>query len=93
VVFARASLDVNDTNFTNGPDAVVTSSNEANLYFVGVVQLLEANVYHRKIFSLAAAYGGVLPRASKLVFKNETGVALNDGSVRISEVWGVSATV
>ena len=46
---------------------------------------------HQKVFSLAAAYGGVLPAASKLVLKNDLGVALTAAEVKIAEVWGVSA--
>jgi hypothetical protein len=90
VVFAQASLD--GTNFTSGPTSLTTTTDEPDLYFVGTVPVNQAGT-HRKIFSLAAAYGGTLPHTSRLVFKNDMGVAITNTTaaiVQYSEVWGLA---
>jgi hypothetical protein len=91
LVFAQASLDTG-SNFTTGPTSGTSNTNEANLYYVGVLPLNTSNTAQRKIFSLATAYGGTLPIASKIVFKNDSGAALSATAgnhiVRYSEVWG-----
>ena len=90
VVFAQASLD--GTNFTSGPTSGTTTTDEADLYLVGVLPVNQAGT-HRKIFSLAAAYGGTLPHTSRLVFKNDMNVAITNTTaavVQYSEVWGVA---
>lgn len=88
VVFAKGSLD--GTNFGSGPESATTATtNESDLHYVGSVPMNDTTA-HRKIFSLAAAYGGVLPAATKLVFKNDLGVTLTAGTVQVSEVWGVA---
>jgi len=52
------------------------------------------SVAHRKIFSLAAAYGGVLPVKTKLVIKNDSGANFSSAGgahvVNAYEVWGVA---
>lgn len=93
VVFCQASPD--GTNWTSGPTSGNTTTDESNLYFVGTIPaagLASTNVTYRKIFSLAAAYGGTLPLYSRLIFKNETGNTLHTSgsAVTASEVWGVA---
>lgn len=88
VVFAKASAD--GTNFSSGPESGTTTTDEPDLYFVGTVPMNTATTTHRRSFSLAAAYGGILPAATKLVLKNDLGVALTSGSVQTAEVWGVA---
>ena len=90
VVFAKISLD--GTNQTTGPETGTTVTDEPNLYFVGALPLNTNSTTQTKIFSLAAAYGGVLPYASEIVLRNDSGAALNasGGSVYYSEI---SATV
>ena len=88
VVFAQASLD--GTTFSTGPVALTVTTDEANLYYVGSLPLNTKTTLQRKTFSLAAAYGGILPVASKLVFKNDSGAAFTAATVKISEVWGVA---
>lgn len=88
IVFAKGSLD--GTNFSSGPESGTTATDEPDLYFVGVVPVNTATTTHRKTFSLAAAFGGVLPLATKIVLKNDLGVALTSGSAQTSEVWGVA---
>ena len=94
VVFAKGSLD--GITFGSGPETSNVTTDEPDLHYVGSIPVntantLAGNPVHRKIFSLAAAYGGVLPVATKLVFKNDLGVALTTAaSVKYSEVWGVA---
>ena len=90
VVFAKISLD--GTNFTSGPESGTTTTDEPDLFFVGTVPLNTNSTAQTKTFSLAAAYGGVLPYASKIIVKNDSGAALNasGGNVYYSEI---SATV
>ena len=90
VVYAKASLD--GTNQTTGPETGTTVTDEPNLYFVGALPLNTNSTTQTKVFSLAAAYGGLLPYASEIVLRNDSGAALNasGGSVYYSEI---SATV
>jgi hypothetical protein len=89
-VFAKASID--GSTFGTGPDSGTSTTNEADMHYVGSLPMNDTGP-HQKMFSLAAAYGGTLPAASKLVFKNDCGVALaaSGNEVKIAEVWGVSA--
>lgn len=90
VVFAKVSLD--GTNFTSGPESGTTTADEPDLFFVGTVPLNTNSTAQTKTFSLAAALGGVLPYASKIIVKNDSGAALaaSGNSVYYSEI---SATV
>lgn len=88
VIFAQASIDGGNT-FGSGPTSGTSAVNEMDLHYVGSVPMND-NTAHQKMFSLAAAYGGVLPAASRLVFKNDCGVALSAATVMIAEVWGVA---
>ncbi|MFS2027070.1 hypothetical protein [Massilia sp. CT11-137] len=73
VLFAQASLD--GTNFDTGPTSGTTTTDEPNLIFVGVLPLNSNATLQRKKFSLANAHGGVLPYATKLIVKNDSGAA------------------
>ena len=90
LVYAKASLD--GTNQTTGPETGTTVTDEPNLYFVGALPLNTSSTTQTRVFALAAAYGGVLPYASEIVLRNDSGAALNasGGSVYYSEI---SATV
>lgn len=90
VVYAKASLD--GTNQTTGPETGTAVTDEPNLYFVGALPLNTNSTTQTRVFSLAAAYGGILPYASEIVLRNDSGAALNasGGSVYYSEI---SATV
>ena len=91
LVFAKASLD--GTNFSTGPESGTTTTDEPNLIFVGAIPCNTNSAQQRGVFSLAAAFGGVLPQQSKIIIKNDTGAALASSghSVHYSEVKGVSA--
>lgn len=73
-VFARQSMD--GTNYTTGPTSGTTTTDEANLYLVGVLPLRTASTLQRGVWDLAAAFGGNLPALCEIVVKNESGVAL-----------------
>ena len=74
LVFARASMD--GTNFTTGPTSGTTTTDEANLIFIGAVPCNTNSTLQRGQFDLAAAFGGALPHSAQIVIKNETGAAL-----------------
>lgn len=84
VVFAKQSLD--GTNFSSGPESGTTSTDESNLTFLGVLPLNTNATLQRGIFRLAAAFGGTLPYATKIIVKNDSGAALASGSVEFAEV-------
>lgn len=86
VVFLQKSLD--GTNFESGPTSGTTTTDEPNLTFVGTVPCNTNSTAQTRVFSLAAACGGVLPAHSKIIVKNETGAALaaSGHSVYYSEV-------
>ena len=73
LVYAKASLD--GTNQTTGPETGTTVTDEPNLYYVGTLPLNTNSTTQTKVFSLAAAYGGLLPYASEIVVRNESDVA------------------
>lgn len=89
VAFAQASFDAGST-FQSGPTSGTTTTDEPLLTFLGVVPLQTAAATERKAFSVAAAYGGVLPQQFKVIIKNDLGVALTTGTLATSEI---SATV
>lgn len=70
VVFAIASLD--GTNYQTGPVA----ADEAVLNYVGTVPVVTDSTAQRKMFSVAAAFGGVLPAYFKIICKNDSGATL-----------------
>lgn len=83
-VFAKASYD--NTNWQSGPESGITATDESDLTFLGVLPLASASTTERKSFSVAAAYGGVLPPYLKVVLKNDLNVSLTSGSVATSEI-------
>lgn len=88
LVFLKKSLD--GTNFESGPESGTTTTDEPNLTFVGAIPCNTNATAQTKVFSLATACGGTLPLQSKIIVKNETGVALaaSGHSVYYSEVLG-----
>lgn len=85
VVFAVASLD--GTNYSSGPTGSNSATNEPDLHFVGTVPMND-NGTHTKVFSLAGAFGGVLPPYVKIVVKNDSGATFDAGTIYYSEVTG-----
>lgn len=89
VVFAQRSL--NNTNFETGPVSGTTTTDEPNLTAIGVVPCNTNSTAQTRIFSVAAAFGGVIPYYFKIIIKNETGAALASSghAVYYSEVTGL----
>jgi hypothetical protein len=73
VVFLKPSFD--NTNFGTGPETGTTTTDEANLRFLGTVPLNTNSTQQRKSFSVAACLGYV-PPYFKPICKNESGAAL-----------------
>lgn len=88
VIFARSSLD--GTNYTTGPVSGTTTTDEQDLKFVGVIPCNTNSTLQRKIFDLAALWGGALPPYIEIVAKNDTGSALASSGhgIYYSEVLG-----
>jgi hypothetical protein len=88
VLFAQPSLD--GTNFGTGPTSGTTTTDEPDLVFIGALPLNSNATLQRKIFSLASAFGGVLPYATKLIAKNDSGAALasSGNDVYTSDITG-----
>lgn len=75
VLFGQASLD--GTNFGTGPTSGTSAVDETNLVLIGAIPLNTNAVMQRRTFSIELAMpGGVLPFATKLIAKNDSGVAL-----------------
>lgn len=74
VVFAQQSLD--GINFETGPSTGSNAADEANLTYIGAVPCNTNTAQQARIFDLAAAFGGNLPFAARIIIKNETGATL-----------------
>lgn len=86
ILYAKSSLD--NTNYSSGPESGTTATDEPNLTLIGVVPCNTNSGAQRGIFSVAGAFGGVLPPYLKFVIKNETNVALSSGALSVAEVFG-----
>lgn len=80
-VYAYAGLETTYTNPASGTEGAITladiTSNAQNLKLVGTIPYTTADeVAESAIFSVAAAFGGVLPPKWGLVIMNHSGAAL-----------------
>ena len=82
-VFVQISLD--GTNFTSGPTSGTTTTDELDLYPLGIVPMLTSTNTHTRSFSLGQSLG-FIPYASKIVLFADCNVALTSGSVNYSEI-------
>ena len=73
ILYAQHSLD--GTTFGTGPISGTSTQDEPDLVFVGALPMFTTAGVQRKVFSLATAYGGILPYATKLILKNDCGSA------------------
>jgi len=95
-VYAYGSLD--GTNFADtvtGADAAITMNDPTQLRLIGVINAVaQSTTYKGGPFSVASAFGGVLPPSWGIVVRNYTGIALTgtEGNHGYTFV-GVSATV
>jgi hypothetical protein len=81
VLFALASLD--GTNYQTGNSPV----DELAMTLIGTLSLAAgASPVPMKQYSVAAAYGGVLPPFVKFVVKNDSGATFSAGVINVSEV-------
>lgn len=96
-VFAYAGLETTYTNPASGSEGAITLTSVAttaqNLRLIGVMPYNTADeVVESAVFSVAAAFGGVLPTKWGLVLINFTGAALAASGNTVK--WtGLSATV
>lgn len=74
LLFAQVSLD--GVNWTSGPSSGIVVTDETNLLFIGTLPLNTNAVMQSKVFSLAMPNGGVLPFATRLILKNDSGAPL-----------------
>lgn len=86
ILYAKSSLD--GTNYGTGAESGTTATDEPNLTLIGVVPCNSNSTQQRGTFSVASAFGGVLPPYLKFVIKNETNVALSAGALSYATVVG-----
>ncbi|WP_323141290.1 hypothetical protein [Massilia phyllosphaerae] len=75
VLFAQVSLD--GAAFSSGPASGTTTTDEANLVYVGTLPLNSSGAQQRGVFPLSVPNGGVLPFATRLILKNDSGAAFS----------------
>lgn len=78
-VYAYGSED--GTNYDDpatGADAAITLRDPTNLRLIGVINTPDSGALsYKKTFSVAQAFGGILPRKWGIVVRNYTGVAFD----------------
>jgi hypothetical protein len=87
VVFMQVSLD--GSNYSSGPTSGTTTTDEPDLYFVGVLPLITNSGAQKKSFSLVKSEFGACPRYFKPVIKNDSGAAFAAGTLNYVPVTGV----
>lgn len=83
-VFVQGSLD--GVAYESGPFSGSTTTDEPDLRELGVIPINSSGVDHRRVFNLADAYGGLLPRNVRIVILNDAGVTITSVSAFVSEV-------
>lgn len=93
-VWAYAAVDAaNYTGGCTGADAAYTRQNPTVLVLLGTIPVPTQNIsYRSRPFSVAAAFGGVLPEKWGIVVQNYAGQTLN-GSGCSAQYQGVYSTV
>ena len=89
VMFAQGSLD--GTAFESGPTSGTTTTDEPNLRYIGTVPVNSNTTAQTRLFDMSAAYSGVLPYASRIVAKNDSGASLGTAGneVYYAEITGL----
>lgn len=80
LLFAQSSLD--GTNYQTG----ALTADEADMTFIGSLPLNTNSSLQTKMFSVAVAYGGVLPPYVRFVVKNESGATFSAGALSTADV-------
>ena len=93
-VYAYAALDgTNYTGAATGSDAAYTMQDPTTLRLIGVIPVPTQNISYRSaLFSVAAAFGNVLPPKWGIMVRNYAGQTLN-GSGCSAQWVGVHQTV
>lgn len=91
-VFAKISTDTVSTNFTSGPETGTGTTDESNLYLLGVIPCNSNATPQTKTFSIFSALGFV-PPFCKIIVKNETGaqLAASGHSVYVTPITAITA--
>lgn len=89
-VYAGGTVD-NASTLTEGAgstDAAITLVSPTNLGFIGSVNAVaNGTSYTSKPFSIAAAFGGILPAKFFVVIENKTGAALDSTEGNHAKLW------
>lgn len=86
VDYAGNSATSDDVNGTD--KAITLNANGTNMRFLGSIRTLASGVTARsQPFSVAAAFGGVLPRKWGIVAHNQSGAALTACSASYTEIY------
>jgi hypothetical protein len=94
-IFAYGTVDGGTTysDGVTGTDGALTPTSPPNLVKIGVINAVaNSTTYEAGPFSVAAAFGGVLPDHWGIVVQNQTGATL-DASVGAAIYQGVYSTV
>lgn len=96
-IYAAGTVD-NATTLTEGAgssDASITLVSPTNLRFVGSINAVaNGTTYTGGPFSIAAAFGGILPAKWLIIIENKTGAALDTTEASHAKLWqGVYNTV
>jgi hypothetical protein len=85
VLFVISSL--NGTNYSSQNTSATDTTHDADMKLLGVMPLPTSTASERSpAFSVAAAFGGILPPYFKVVVKNSSGAAFTAGTVQTVEV-------
>ena len=91
-VYAYGSEDgTNYTDNATGSDAAITLRDPTNLKLVAVIAMPTASATYKVVFSIAQAFGGILPRKWGIVVRNYSGIALG-ASNNAASYTGIYAT-
>lgn len=85
VLFIQVSLD--GTNYSSGPVSGTTTTDEPDLFQIGVVPCNTNTTAEKKSFSIASVLG-YCPRYFNPVVKNDSGAALTAGTLNYVTVVG-----
>lgn len=85
-LFVQASLD--GTNWPPGPTSITDTTHDTSMEPLGQIPTNGGTSSEpvRESFSIAAAFGGILPAYWRVFVKNDCGVALSSCSARTQEI-------
>lgn len=89
-IYGLATVDGDTTITENGTttDAAITLTSPPNARLIGIVNVVaNATTYIAGPFSVASAFGGVLPDHWGIVVENKTGAALDSTEGNHAKLW------